>query len=301
MVVYGVVAVLMVVVIWAEARRQEPVRVDGRVLIALRAARRRSRASIGLALVLLSAGIATALLVPEWLGIGAALAPAVAGVGGLVLYAATPPPQHDYEPTRYAASLSPRTPWNVAPSAALVALGVAFLLQFVLLVFAGATSSADEQGRFRAITFSSDSNSSTATPYPGWFYTAPLLVATVLLALAIWIALRRVATTASLPGEGLEDRDTMWRLRSAQIIVGLASAVTGLQLGGTALMTGTAISNALLQPGVPIGWQVLATGLTVLGFVSLLLSIVTLTLAALRAFALPTWVARADAEVGRSA
>jgi len=88
----------------------------------------------------------------------------------------------------------------------------------------------------------------------------------------------------------------MWRSRSAQIVVGLAFAAICFQIGGTALFAGTTMGNARFQPGVPLGWQVLATCLTVLGFVSLLLSIVALTLAALRAFALPKRLARSDAE-----
>lgn len=104
--------------------------------------------------------------------------------------------------TRYAASLARRTPWNVAPRAALALLGTAILLLLALLVFTGATSSPDERGRFRAITFTSPLSSSTATPYPGWFYAVPLILGTVLLALAVWAALRRIATTASFPVRG---------------------------------------------------------------------------------------------------
>lgn len=298
---YGLVAVLVVGLAWATAKRPEPLRVDGRAVVALQAARRRSLSAIGLALALLATGIATAQLAPAWLGVGAALAPTLAGVGGLTLYAAIPPTQDTGVQTRYAASLARRTPWNVAPRAALALLGTALLLLLALLVFTGATSSPDERGRFRAITFTSPLSSSTATPYPGWFYAVPLILGTVLLALAVWAALRRIATTASFPGEGLEALDSKWRSSSARIIVGLATAAVCLQLGGVALFAGTTMGTARFQPGVSAGWEILATSLTLFGIASLLLSVVALTLAALRAFALPKRVARSGAEARRPA
>lgn len=298
-VVLAVLAVLLVVVaVWAATGRRVPLRVEGSAPLVLRAERRRSLAAIGFALAILVAGISTALCVPEWLGAGAAIAPALAGVGGLLLYAATPPPQDDGAQARYAASLSPRTPWTIAPPTALIALGVVLLLQFVLLVVTGTTSSADDLGRFRVITYSTDGVSSSAGPYPGWFYAVPLLAATVLLALAVWVALHRVATTASLPGEGLEELDSMWRSRSAQIIVGLATAAVCFQLGGVALFTGLSVGGVSFDPGAPVGGHVLSRCLVILGVVSLLLSIVVLVLAALRAVALPEQVSRVDDRAG---
>lgn len=300
-VLYGVVVVLVVGLAWGTAKRHDPLRIDARAQLAFRAARRRSLAAIALALGLLAIGIATAQLVPQWLGVGAALAPALACIGGLTLYAAIPPLRDDGAETRYAAPLTRRTPWNVAPRAALAVLGAAIVLLIALLVFTGATSSPDELGRFRAITFTAPLSSSTATPYPGWFYAVPLLIGTVLLAVAVWAALRRIATTASFPGEALEGLDAMWRARSAEIIVGLATAAVCLQLGGAALFAGTTMGVARLQPGTAASWQVLATGLTLLGIVSLLLSVVALTLAALRAFALPKRVIRSESQVGSPA
>lgn len=300
-VLYGIVAVVVVIGAWMAAKGHGHLRTDARALAVLQAARRRSLVAMGFALVILLAGVATAPLVPEWLGVGATLAPALAGVGGLVLYAVTPPPKDTGTQMRYSASLRPRTPWSIAPSPALVPLSVMLILQISLLIFTGATSSVDERGRFRAITFAADAYSSTASPYPGWFYAVPLLIGTVLLAIATWIALRRIATTASLPGEGLEDLDDMWRSRSAHVVVGLATAAVCFQFGGSALFAGTTMGNAQFQLGVPVGWQVLATGLTGLGFVSLLLSIVALTLAALRAFALTRHVVRTDVTGGRRA
>lgn len=301
MVLYGVVAVLVVGLAWGTAKRQDPLRIDGGAQLAFRAARRRSLASVGLALALLAAGFASVQLAPGWLGAGASLAPTLAGIGGLALYAAIPTPKDDGTQPRYAASLARRTPWNVAPKAALTALGAAILLLLVLLVFTGVTSSPDALGHFRSITFTAPSSVSSAGPYPGWFYAVPLLVGTPLLALAAWAALRRIATTASFPGEALEELDSVWRARSAQIVVGLATAAVCLQLGGIALSAGITMRSARVMPGVPVGWQVLATGLTLLGIASLLLSIVALTLAALRAFALPQRVIRSDTRIARSA
>jgi nitrate reductase gamma subunit len=46
--------------------------------------------AVGFALVLLLAGFVVSLAVPEWLGLAAAIAPAVAGAGGLLLGALGP-------------------------------------------------------------------------------------------------------------------------------------------------------------------------------------------------------------------
>lgn len=280
-------AAVVVVIVWLAVRRPETSHADTVVAGMMRAARRRSVVAVGFALVLLFAGFVVALAVPEWLGLTAAIAPAVAGAGGLALYAATPPPQDREVQTRYSASLQPRGPWNIASRTALASLGVGFLLLLGLLTFTGVTSTVDDRGLYRAITFTTGAYSSTSTPYPGWFYAVPLMVVTVLLVAAVWVALWRIATTASLPGAGLEDVDRLWRVKSAQIIVGIAFAAISLQLGAVAALAGATMGNAQFQPGVPVGWQVVATCLFVLGIVAMLVSIASLTLAVVRAFTLP--------------
>lgn len=295
---YGLIAMTVVVGAWMATRGRERMFADARTLRVLRSARRRALAAIGFAIGILVIGALTATLVPQWLGIGAAVAPALAGAGGLLLYAVTPPRQDADRQTRYSASLQPRTAWNVSPRGALVGLGIAVTIQVLLLSLTGAASSPDDQGRYRAITVATDTYSSTSTPFPGWFYAAPLIGATAVLAIATWIALRSIASTASLPGEGLEKLDGMWRSSSARIIIGLSTAAICFQLGATSLFAGTTMGPVQFEDDTPTAWQVLAAGLTALGLVSLIISIVALTLATLRAFALAENVVGAEPVIG---
>lgn len=295
---YAVVAAAVVLAAWAATGPRESPRVDDRTMAALRAARRRSLVAIGVALTLLTIGLASLPLVPSWLGAGAAIAPSLAGAAGLAVYAATPPPQDEGVSARRTASLQRRTPWTVAAPAGLSILGTALALHAALLVFTGATSSGDERGLRRAIAFSSGGHSSMATPYPGWFYAIPMLVATALLAIATWAALRRIATTASLPGDGLELLDRVWRARTSRIIVGLATAAACFQLGTTSLLARATMGNALLPSSTPPAWHVLSFTLTALGLAALTISVASLTLAARRAFALPKRLSRSGAALG---
>lgn len=111
----------------------------------------------------------------------------------------------------------------------------------VLLLVAGITTATPIPEWFGA-------GASTVGPYPGWFYAVPLLIGTGSLALATWVALRRIA---SLPGEGLEALDHLWRSRTAQIILGSTTAAVGLHLGGTAVFAGLALGNAQTAPPPP--------------------------------------------------
>ncbi len=301
MMLYGLLVVVAVGLAWMTARRRGPVRVGAAAALTMQAARRRAIVAIGFALVLLLAGFVVSLAVPGWLGLAAAIAPAVAGAGGLLLYAATPPPQDRETHARFSASLDRRGPWTIAPRGGLTSLGVVLVLLLGVLIFTGATSDVDDRGLYRAITFATSTHSSTATPYPGWFYAVPLMGATALLVIAAWIALRRIATTASLTGEGLQDMDRLWRVRSAQIIVGIAFATVSLQIGGVAVFAGTTMRNAQFHPGVPVAWDVLATLLLILGIVATVVSIASLTLATLRTFTLPGQLSHAhDSEMGGS-
>ncbi|SJM46827.1 hypothetical protein CZ771_01325 [Actinomycetales bacterium JB111] len=293
MVFYVVLASLAVVGAWALTGRHRPSAVDGPMTTVLASARRRSLTAIGVAVVIVLVGVFSASFAPQWLGVGAALAPSVAGAAGLLLYAAMPPRAPAGTTAHRSASLRRRTAWNVAPTRSLVTLGVVLTLQVALLVGAGITAADDELGRPRAFSLTDGVVTSTSSPYPGWFYALPLLVGTALLALAIWVARRRIASTASLPGAGLEDLDAVWRERSAQVVVGLATAAVSFQLGGTALFAGTIIRNTTRNIDAPAGWGAASTVLIVVSLASLLLSVVVLTLAALRAFELPARVAPA--------
>ncbi|WP_188043212.1 hypothetical protein [Changpingibacter yushuensis] len=293
---YAVLIVVAVVVVWMltqRARRTHAFRQGNEALCAaVRSAKRRFFVAVGFTAVLLLVGFVTTLAFPAALGLPLAVTPSVAGVAGLLLYAAMPPPADSAaEGGVRVASLAPRHAWSFMSRRALVGLIALFAGTFVLLVVTGVTSSPDDAGRYRAITFWGDTFMSSATPYPGWFYAIPLLIALGLLALAAVLVLRRIATTPSLPGAGLEREDRAWRVVSTRVVTNLVSAAATLQLGGVAVFAGIAIRNAASQPGVPLALQAVGNALFVIGIAALAASIVWFTLAALRAFGLPHAVA----------
>lgn len=298
-----IAATIMVIVLavlipatWIGLRRRRAAPVWPDLVRATQGERRRTLVAIGFAVALLLIGASTAVLFPQWLGLGAAVTPAVAGAGGLALYAATPPSEMGTEHSRRSASLQPRRPVTVAPRGSVVAFGGAVMLQLTLLALTGLTSSTDDLGLRRAITFATDFESSTSGPYPGWFYGLPLAGATLLLVASTWFALRRIAGTASLPGVGLENLDRMWRAKAAKIVITLAGAGVWLQIGGVSAFAGISMANARLS-GTATGWQVLATCLLVLSALAVMLGMASLVLAATRAFALPAEAARAHGPV----
>lgn len=259
---------------------------------AVRSARRRFVVAIGFTALLLFAGFVAALAFPRLLGMPVAIAPAIAGAGGLLLYAVTPPASSSMEGNSVrVASLELRHAWSFASRRSLVGLAALFGSVLVLLLVTGLTSSPDDAGRYRAITFMSDSFISSAMPYPGWFYAIPLITATILLAVTALLALRRIASVPSLPGPGLERQDRVWRIASTRILTTIIAAIMSLQLGGIAVFAGSTAHNAAFQPGVPLIAQATADTLFMIGIVALGASLVWFTLATLRAFELPQTVA----------
>jgi len=293
---YAGLIVLAVVVAWLVARRARGARAfrhGSEVLsTAVRSAKRRFIVAAGFTAVILLAGFVTTIALPSALGLPLAVAPSVAGAAGLLLYAITPPPVSSVaERDVRVASLAPRRAWSFVSRRALTGLAVLLVATCVLLILTGITSSPDDAGRSRAITFADDAFMSSATPYPGWFYAVPLLVALVCLAVAALLALRRIAITPSLPGPGLERQDRAWRVASTRVVVDLVVASLTLQLGGVAVFAGNAIHNAAFNPGVPLVTQMVGDALFIIGIAALVASVVWFTLAALRAFGLPHTVA----------
>lgn len=259
---------------------------------AVRSAKRRFVVAVGFTAVLLLAAFVTTIALPTTLGLPLAVAPSVAGAAGLLLYTVTPPAVGSVsEGDVRVASLARRRVWSFASRRALTGLAALLVATCVLLIVTGITSRPDGAGRYRAITFADDAFMSSATPYPGWFYAVPLLVVLACLAVAALLALRRIATTPSFPGLGLERQDRAWRVASTRVVVDLVAASLTLQLGGVAVFAGNAIHNAAFNPGVPLVKQVVGDALFIIGIAALVASVVWFPLAALRAFGLPYTVA----------
>ncbi|WP_141629969.1 hypothetical protein [Salinibacterium sp. PAMC 21357] len=121
-----------------------------------------------------------------------------------------------------------------------VVIAAAFV---VMLVGTGLTASADENGLLRVITVAEATTSSTASPYPGWFYGVPLIAVTVVLAVSTLLALSRVSATQSLPIEGFAELDRQWRAGSTLVITKLSTSALLLYFGGTAFIAGQATRN----------------------------------------------------------
>ena len=289
--VYAAPVIVLVVLIWVVARRAPQTSRTAQHSVALthavRAAQTRAIVAIGFTAVLLFVGFAVATAFPSLLGVPVAVAPALAGTGGLLLYAFTPPAADPSGVTHaHAASLTPRRGWTFTPRKTLVGLFGLVAATFALFVVTGVTSSTDDAGRHRAMTFVGDGFMSSASPYPGWFYAIPLMVATAGLVVAALLALRRLASTPSLPGPGLEQEDTVWRVESTRVLTTLLGAMMALQFGGVGVIAGNTARNAASHPDVSGVVSAAADAILVVGFVALVASLVCFTLAVLRAFGL---------------
>lgn len=135
--------------------------------------------------------------------------------------------------------------------------------------------------------------STTASPYPGWYYALPLILALVLLAVATWLALARVARTPSLPGAGLAAHDRAWRVVSIRVLVSLVAATVTMQLGGVLVIAGTSVNSVaggVVATGVATdgsrGLQLVAIAAVIGGLLALGASVVWCVLAVLRGLGL---------------
>ncbi|GGM55691.1 hypothetical protein [Microbacterium saperdae] len=284
MVAYALGIVAAAVVVWLAVHRRREDAPSARLLPVLRAARRRAVIAVVFATAVFIAGALAGIALPEMLGQPFAVAPLVAGAAGMLLYSATPPRQvvlRDDEPR--AAQLVPRSALSAVPArwaAAFLLSAVAFL---VLVLFCGMTAALDEQGRSRTIGFESEEFSSWSSPYPGWFYGVPALIALVLLAACTLIALQRISATPAFPRQADALLDGLWRRRSVEVILKLGIGAVLFSFGGIAATAGMAMGNAMIAGSTPMVWSIASGALWISGVVALVLSIVSVTLAGLTA------------------
>lgn len=251
---------------------------------AVRTATRRLLAAVGLAALILVAAFVVAAQYPRLLGIPLAVAPALAGAAGLLLYAVPPSPRDpDVPGTMRTASLDPRGPLSFTTRWRLGGLVTIFVGTLVLLVATGVTASDDDFGLSRQIAFGDATYSSAAGPYPGWFYAVPLIAVTLLLGVSTFIALLRIATPPSLPGPQLELEDHAWRSVVTRIVMLLSGSTALMQTGGIALFAASAVRNAGVHSGLSPLAGPISIGLLVVGLGTLVASLVGFTLTALRA------------------
>lgn len=239
--------------------------------------------TIAVFMVIASVGFAT----PQLLGVPFGIAPGLAVSGGLLLFAASAPPR-----TRNAAinsaALDRRLPWSFGPRWVFtLPLGIAAAF-VVFLIVTGISSSPDENGLYRSISVADATTSSTASPYPGWFYGFPLIVVTVVLATSTLLALRRVSATRTSSNTGLATLDRLWREVSTLVVTKLSTAALLAYFGGTAFIAGQAVHSVaisyettagytLQQPEFAIGVTLLIVGglFVISGFAFLISAAVT--------------------------
>lgn len=263
-----------------------------RLVPVIRAARRRALVAVLFATIVFFAVAIAGLTMPEMLGSPFAVAPLAAGAAGMLLYSLTPPRQVAVgadEPR--AAQLVPRSALSALPLPWAVVLLASTGLLVVLVVFCGISADVDEQGLSRTIRFELAGTVASSSPYPGWFYGVPTLLALLALIVCTVVALHRISGTPAFPQIGDAEIDRQWRRGSVEVILKLGVGAVLFAFGGIAVTAGLAMGNAVGNvtrnasgegAELPV-WSVLADALWMLGAAALVLSIVSVTLAALTA------------------
>ncbi len=245
-----VLGLVLVAVVWLLARgaasEPVPVRREWRLVRLCRA--------VGVLAGAYAAG-SVAYGVGSW-GLGVMLAPAVFG---LVVLLATALGETLARPRRApgprTASLQPRRVVDYLPRGLGPVTGVLVVATTALLVTTTATASRDgHTGEVRALRCEAGAVAGSATPYPGSYYSLPLLA---LLAGVVVVAVVAAHLVVRRPRglTVLDEDDDVLRRRGVRVVVaatGLAFAVT---YAGTALATSTAMhALATGEPSCAAGW-----------------------------------------------
>lgn len=198
------------------------------------------------------------------LGRGFVLAPAVAGsvaMGILALTERTVPTEASgvravrLEP-RSATSWMSRATWSGG------AVNLALLAAVVILGWV--TAKPDDGGRSgRAVEWTTVDGGQSGSPWPGSYYSLPVLVALAAATLAVVAGLRLVAARPQVNADALTElSDGDMRRRSARLFEAAFLTVLGLTLGALSLMMFGATSS--IQPGSPT-WVAIAHWLGLTG------------------------------------
>lgn len=286
------IAVVTAAAVWA-SRRSEAFRaivIESSLHPVLQRARARTRfralASLGVSFLTFLALWAVNQSVPESFGLPLMLAPGTAAIVALVVFSLFPPVTAESLTPRHQASLVRRRPWSYGPRWAYVLPTVAAAAVIVFAVFAGLSSTPDEDGTSRSIAFRLGNYESTAGPYPGWYYGVPLIVMTLCLLAATLLALWRISAAARPALESLGEVDRLLRVFSARAVMKLSSGALFAYFGGVLVFAGMSTMNAAriwngttyvaVQPAMMTGITegVLGLAVLVLGGSILLLALV---------------------------
>lgn len=242
--------------------------------------------SAGVFVVVLLVGLAVTTGAPRLLGLPLVLAPGFGVAAALLLFGAVPWRTMDRRAIRSAA-LVRRPAWSAATARAYgrpIIVGCALI---AVLIVTGLTGSPDDAGRSRAFTVTEQGSTNSASPYPGWFYSAPLLAMTVAIVVAGAVAIRR---TALLPARSLDPAvDALWRHGIALVLSRIATAGLLLYLAATLLMVGDALRTTSLN--MPGGWGTGAAAASLCGLLAAVTALASLASAVRRATFPPSKVA----------
>lgn len=195
------------------------------------------------ALVVVAAGVG--------LGRGFALAPAVAGsvaMGVLALSERTVPTGAS---SVRAVRLEPRSATSWMSRATWVAGAVNLALLAAVVILGWVTAKPDDGGRSgRTVEWTTVDGGQSGSPWPGSYYSLPVLVALAAATLAVVAGLRLVVTRPQVNADALTElSDGDLRRRSARLFQAAYLVVMGLTLGALGLLMFAATSS--IQPGSP--------------------------------------------------
>ncbi len=178
------------------------------------------------------------------LALGAAIAPGIGALVACLVIAAMPFPRTGTGFAVRQADLTPREATSFGPRwGFILPLVSAALLVIFLIATASLARDTDYTDLSREIGLVTPGGYATASPYPGWFYAAPLLVGTVLLVGGVLFSLWRIAGARSSGALDLAPLDAAIRRATTRFVMLLSSAVIVLYLGATALTAGSAWRN----------------------------------------------------------
>lgn len=196
------------------------------------------------------------------LGRGTMLVPAILGlfvVAGVGLGETVVRPHRPSGPRT--ASLAPRRVAEYLPRALANAVGGITALHLATLALTTATASADDMGRAgRQVAARCGNMGSAAGPYPGSFYSVPLILLLLVIGLVTAAALTAVVRR---PRGFAPDSvgDDVLRRRSTTRVVAAAGAAVAASHVGIAFFAGTALRRMDCQGAWmdPVGWVLLAS------------------------------------------
>ncbi|TBN57379.1 hypothetical protein EYE40_08190 [Glaciihabitans arcticus] len=180
----------------------------------------------------------------NWTGLGHVLGVSIAAILGCLVVSVAPLPAWPSAGSVRTAELVPRgsgsfgPPWGFTLPLASAGILVVFLVVTAL------ASSRDELGIWRAISGAFGAESISGSPNPAWFYVVPIIAATAVLAVAVMIALRRIALAPRPASSYLFEADDAARRTLTRFVMLLSSSALLLYFGTFAVVAGVFTSTS---------------------------------------------------------